>query len=148
MDLSISPHVSPAASFSYALIRVLPRVERGESLNVGIVLYCPALSFLGARAVLDPTRLSAFSADVEAEVVKLHLRALLAIAAGDPSGGPIAELPPSERFHWLSAPRSTLIQPAPIHSGVTTDPAGTLNALFRDLVATDDTGELTLIPEG
>ena len=128
---------SPGASYSYTLIRVVPRVERGEYVNVGVVVFCSARAFLGARVVLDPTRLRALAPQLEMAHVERHLRALLHIANGDARGGPIAELPPSERFHWLSAPRSTIIQPAPAHGGVTNDPQTTLDELFANLVRTD-----------
>jgi hypothetical protein len=135
---------SQGASYSYALIRVVPRVERGECINVGVVLFCAARAFLGARAILDAARLRALSTELDLDAVERHLQALLQIVAGDHKGGPIAELPAGERFHWLSAPRSTIIQPAPVHGGVTDDPQSTLDDLFSELVLTHSSSEREL----
>ena len=142
MSRSSTSPASSGASFSYALIRVSPRVERGEVVNAGIVVHCPERGFLGARAVLNASRMRAISDEVDLTAVEQHLRALLAIAAGLPAGGPIAELSQSERFHWLSAPRSTIIQPSRVHTGVTDDPARTLDELFHRLVSAEHDIEL------
>ena len=125
----------PAPSpFSYAVLRVVPRVERGERFNAGVVLFCRQRDFLGVRVGLDERRLAALAADVSAEEVRAHLEALVPIASGSPHGGALARLPPSERFGWLVAPSSTIIQPSEVHTGLSSDPQATLDALFDELV--------------
>ena len=121
--------------FQYAVVRVVPRVERGECLNAGVVLFCRPRRFLDACVELDEARLLALAPDVDLEAVRGHLDALCRIAAGDPAAGPIAALPPSERFHWLTAPSSTIVQASPVHTGLTSDPAAELDHLFERLVA-------------
>jgi hypothetical protein len=123
-----------AEAFSYAILRVIPRVERGESLNAGVVLFCRRLDFLGARVGLDRERLSALAPKASPEAVIAQLEALVRVADGDPVAGPVAQLPASERFGLLVAPSSTIVQPSPAHTGLTEDPAATLEALFEDLV--------------
>lgn len=120
--------------FEYAIVRVLPRVERGEAFNAGIVLMSRPRRFLGARTELDEAVLAALSPDCDPETVREHLALVDRIAAGDPTAGPIAALPAPERFHWLVSPSSTMIQPSPVHTGLTSDPAATLDHLFRTLV--------------
>jgi Protein of unknown function (DUF3037) len=121
--------------FAYAVLRVVPRVERGERLNAGVVLFCRRRGFLAARVALDERRLAALAPDADADAVRGHLEALARIAAGDPAGGSVAALPPSERFGWLVAPSSTVIQPSPVHTGLCEDPAAMLDRLFAELVA-------------
>ncbi len=123
-----------AEAFSYAIVRVVPRVERGESLNAGVVLFCRRLDFLGARVGLDRARLAALAPEASPDSVVAQLEALVRVAAGDPAAGPLARLSASERFGWLVAPSSTIIQPSATHTGLTEDPAATLAALFADLV--------------
>ena len=120
--------------FQYAIVRVVPRVERGELMNAGIVLLCRPRRYLGARTWLDETRLSALDPDGDAAGIRDHLAAIERIAAGDPVGGPIAALSQPERYHWLVAPSSTIIQPSEAHTGLTADPAATLEHLFTTLV--------------
>jgi hypothetical protein len=120
--------------FQYAILRVIPRVERGESLNAGVVLFCRRLRFLAARTELDAAALAALSPGCDPAAVRSHLQSLERIAAGDPAGGPIAALEPSERFHWLTAPSSTIVQASPVHTGLTADPAAELDHLFAQLV--------------
>jgi hypothetical protein len=120
--------------FSYAILRVVPRVERGECFNAGVVLFCRQLGFLGVRVGLDERRLAALAPDASAEDVRAHLEALVRVAAGDPDGEAIAALPASERFGWLVAPSSTIIQPSAVHTGLSDDPQATLDALFAELV--------------
>ena len=120
--------------FQYAALRIVPRVERGEAVNAGVVLFCRPLRFLGARAHLDEGLLKALSPNCDPAAVREQLRVMELIAAGDPEGGPIAKLPASERFHWLVAPASTIVQPGPVHTGLTSDPAGELDHLFAKLV--------------
>jgi hypothetical protein len=121
--------------FQYAIFRVVPRVERGEALNVGVVLFSRRHSFLGARTELDEAALAVLAPDCDPAEVRPHLEALERIASGDPGGGPISTLEPSERFHWLTAPSSTIVQASPVHTGLTADPAGELDDLFAKLVA-------------
>ncbi|HEY1776095.1 MAG TPA: DUF3037 domain-containing protein [Solirubrobacteraceae bacterium] len=126
---------APAASaFAYAIVRVVPRVERGEGFNAGVVLFCRQLDFLGARVALDESRLAALAPEVSPAVVLPHLEAIVRVAEGDSAGGPIAALPATERFGWLASPSSTIIQPSPIHTGLSEDPRATLEALFTELV--------------
>lgn len=121
--------------FQYALVRVVPRVERGESLNAGVVLFCRPLGFLEARTALDEGALAALAPGCDPDEVRPHLRVVEAVAAGDrAAGGAVAALPRSERFHWLTAPASTMVQPSPVHTGLTADPAGELAHLFATLV--------------
>jgi hypothetical protein len=122
--------------FQYAVIRVVPRVEREEFLNVGVILFCRTMSFLAARVALDPRRVELLSPGVDAQELAAHLDARVRTAAGEPDAGPIARMSQSERFHWLVAPSSTVIQTSPVHSGVCDDPAVTLDRLFDALVAT------------
>ncbi len=120
--------------FQYAILRVIPRVERGESLNAGVVLFSRRHGFLAARTELDAAALAALSPGCDPAEVRAHLETLARVAAGDPAGGPIAALEPSERFHWLTAPSSTIVQPSPVHTGLTADPAAELDRLFATLV--------------
>jgi hypothetical protein len=127
--------VAAREEFQYALWRVVPRVERGECFNAGVVLFCRRHRFLEARTWLDEARLRALAPDVEPGGIARHLHTLQRIAAGDPDAGPIARMEQSERFHWLVAPSSTIVQPSPVHTGLCDDPAGELDHLFRTLVA-------------
>lgn len=120
--------------FQYAIVRVVPRIERGESMNAGVILLCRARRFLGARVALDEERLRALAPDVEPAAIRAHLEAIERIAAGDASAGPIAGLGIGERFHWLVSPSSTVIQPSDVHTGVCEDPRAELDALFERLV--------------
>jgi hypothetical protein len=122
------------ASYDYALIRVTPRVERGECMNVGVVLFCRQRGFLGARIALDEARLLAFFPFANIEGIRDELHAIAKIVEGDATGGPITALAQAERFHWLVSPRSTIIQPSPVHSGLCDDPAAALDHLFATMV--------------
>ena len=121
--------------FQYAVLRVVPSIERGERLNVGVVLYARRHRFLAARIELDRARLSALAPDTDAAELDRHLASLAAIAAGDTEGGPLSALPQSERFHWLVAPSSTIIQASEVHTGLCEDPQAELDRLFGQLVA-------------
>jgi hypothetical protein len=123
----------PAETFQYAILQVVPRVERGERINAGVVLFCRRRQFLRATIGLDLARLAALDAGADADAVRRHLDALAAVAAGE-GDSPIAALEASERFHWLAAPSSTIIQATPVHTGLTDDPAATLARLFAELV--------------
>lgn len=124
----------PRSAFSYAVVRVVPHVERGEGFNAGVVLFCRQLDFLAARVALDDRRLAVLAPDVSPDTVRQQLEAIVRVAAGNPDGGPMAALPPSERFGWLVAPASTIIQPSPVHTGLCEDPQATLADLFAELV--------------
>lgn len=121
-------------SFDYALIRVVPRVERGEQINAGVIVSCPTRAYLGARIAFDPARLLAIAPGIDTDEVAQALSSIPLIAAGDPRGGPIAALPRSERFHWLVAPRSAIIQPSVMHTGICDDPEAALEELLERLV--------------
>ena len=122
--------------FSYALYRLVPRIERGERVNVGVVLFCRPRRYLGALTTLDHARALALWPRLDIAAVELHLRAIERVAAGDPAAGPIAHLDPTARFHWLVSPSSTIIQPSRVHTGRLEDPSQQLERLFRELVAT------------
>lgn len=123
-----------ASSFDYAVVRVVPRVERGELVNAGVVLFCLQLDFLAARVEVNAPRLAALWPAVDVELVAQHLAAIPRICAGSPDGGPIARLSRRERFHWLVAPRSTIIQVSAVHSGLCDTPDVALDHLFQQMV--------------
>ena len=120
--------------FEYALLRVVPRVERGEFVNAGVVLYCQEKRFLEAAIDLDPERLRALDPRLDPETVRAHLEAARRVCAGGPGAGPIGLLPPVQRFGWLVAPRSTVVQPGPVHTGLAEDPRGALDHLLETMV--------------
>ncbi len=127
---------SPAArAYSYAALRVVPRVERDEFLNAGVILFSAEFRFLEARVHLDPQRLQTLWPDIDLGTISRHLGAVPRICAGDLDAGAIARLSQKERFHWLTAPRSTTLQISPVRSGLTENPAATLIHLMRELVA-------------
>jgi hypothetical protein len=121
-------------AFQYTILRVVPDVERGERLNVGVVLYSPERKFLRARVRVNEERLRAIAPEIDLAALRRHLEALVAVADGLPDGGPIAQLPQSERFGALSAPSSTVVQPSEVHTGVCEDGEHELDALFERLV--------------
>ena len=121
-------------SFEYAVLRVVPRVERGEFINAGIVLYCRARAFLDARIALDVPRLRALSPDCDDGETLRYLETFQRITRGEPDAGPIAKLSQRERFHWLVSPRSTVIQTSPTHAGLCEDPATMLEHLLATVV--------------
>jgi hypothetical protein len=121
--------------FQYIVVRVVPRVDRGEQFNAGVVLFCPKVDYLAARVELDPVRLAALAPAADAGEVRRHLDAVAAVAAGRADAGPVARLDRSARFHWLASPSSTIIQPSPIHTGLCGDPPAALDRLFAELVA-------------
>ena len=124
----------PRSQFQYAIIRVVPRVERGECLNAGVVMLCRPRRYLAAKVGLDEARLRVLAPGADPATILPHLAAIERIAAGDPSAGPIAGLTAAERFHWLVAPSSTVIQPSEVHTGLCEDPAEELEHLFERLV--------------
>lgn len=123
-----------AASFDYALMRVVPRVERQEFINAGVVVYSPERQYLGARIRLNRDRLVALWPDVDVALVEQHLEAIERICAGDPAAGAIAKMSLRERFHWLTSPRSTIVQPSPVHTGVCQETDGLLERLERQFL--------------
>lgn len=127
-----------AEPFQYAVLRVVPRIEREEFVNVGVIVFCRTRRFLRARVALDPRRIRTLSSDIDLETVREHLDARVRIAAGDPDAGPIAALPQSERFHWLVAPSSTVIQTSSVHSGLCDEPESVLDRLFEQLVTIEN----------
>ena len=123
-------------TYDYAIVRLVPRVERGERINVGVILACTDHDFLGCRIVLDRARVLAIDPDVDIEEVERVLATFNAVCAGGAGSGPIGELPWRERLRWLSSPRSTMVQPSEVHTGRTSDPAATLEKLADKLVRT------------
>lgn len=121
-------------AFEYAVLRVVPRVERGELMNAGVLLYCRPLDYLGSRIWLDDDRLRALDPDADPDQVRRALQAAADICGGAPDAGPPAREDLGKRFRWLTAPRSTVIQPGPVHTGLTTDPDGDADRLLRSLV--------------
>ena len=128
--------MSASNPFSYAVVRLVPRVERGERINAGVIVFCRPLDYLSARTHLDEERLAAIAPDVDPAAVRPHLAAIERIAAGDQTAGPIARLDTTQRFHWLVAPSSTIIQPSEVHTGLCGEPGAELERLFRELVST------------
>ena len=124
----------PERPFAYALLRVLPRVERGEFVNAGVVLYSQEARFLEAGIHLDPDRLHALDPSLDLENVAAHLEAARLVCAGGPGAGPVGLLPPGQRFGWLVAPRSTVVQPSPVHTGLAQDPGAALDHLLKVMV--------------
>jgi hypothetical protein len=123
-----------AEPFSYAVLRLVPDLERGERVNVGVVVFCRPLDFVGARTSLDEERARALGGEVDLAAARRHLDAIERVAAGDPDAGPIAALDTTARFHWLVAPSSTVVQPSSVHTGLCEDPAACLDELFERLV--------------
>ena len=119
-------------SYDYAVIRVVPRVEREEFVNVGVIVSCPSRDFLEARIELDPQRVAGLDATLDLDALREHLAAIPIICKGGPAAGPIGRLSPRERFRWLVAPRSAIIQTSPAHSGRCEEP----DALLEHLLAT------------
>jgi hypothetical protein len=121
-------------TYDYAVIRVVPRVEREEFLNVGVIVSCPAKGFLEARIELNEHRLMALDSTLDAELIRAHLATIPAICAGGEQAGPIGRLSQRERFHWLVAPRSTVIQTSPVHTGYCKDLPAVLEHLLDTMV--------------
>jgi hypothetical protein len=121
-------------TYDYAIIRVVPKVEREEFLNVGVIVSCPARGFLEARIELDERRLMALDSTLDVESIRAHLATIPAICRGGAQAGPISQLSQRERFHWLVAPRSTVIQTSPVHTGYCKDPTAVLEHLLDTMV--------------
>ena len=121
-------------SYDYAIVRVVPCVERGEYINAGVILFCRTRRFLDALIYLDIPRLTTLYPAVDLDMVQRHLDIIPLVCAGSAEAGAIGQLSQSERFHWLVSPRSTIIQTSPAHSGLCTDPAATLEHLLKTMV--------------
>ena len=125
------------SSYDYAVLRIVPRVEREEFINAGAIVFCRTRRFLAARVALDRVRLAALAPALtatEVDEVAAHLALFPRICAGEADAGPIAALPPAGRFHWLTAPRSTIVQPSPVHVGLCDEPRAALDDLFSRMV--------------
>lgn len=122
------------SSYDYAIIRVVPHVERGECINVGVILFCRTRNFLGVRTYLDEARLLALAPDLDLDAVREQLHLIALLGAGSAEAGSIARMSPSERFHWLVSPRSTIIQTSAVHSGLCSDPEAALQHVLRKMV--------------
>ena len=120
--------------FEYAVLRVMPRVEREEFLNVGVILYCASKGFLCTKADLNEARLLAFAPNLDLAELRDRLHAFERVCKGKPDGGTIGQLPIASRFRWLTATRSTVVQTSPVHPGLCINPEETLEKLFRNLV--------------
>lgn len=120
--------------FQYAVLQVVPSIERGERFNVGVVVHSRRLRFLQVAVHLDEERLAALSPDLDLEALRAHLDGLARVAAGDPEAGAVAALDRSERFHWLVAPSSTIVQAGPVHTGLCDDAQAVAARLLRELV--------------
>ena|SRR5436305_12585126 len=121
-------------SYDYAIVRVVPCVERGECINVGVILFCRTRRFLGALISLETQRLLALFPAIDIDAVRSHLDSIPLVCAGSVEAGPISQLSQSERFHWLVSPRSTIVQTSPVHSGLCSDPAAALEHLMKTMV--------------
>jgi hypothetical protein len=125
-------------SFDYAIVRVVPRVDRGEFVNAGVVLFCRTRRFLGAQIELDDRRLLALAPSIDLSEVRRHLDAIPLICAGGAQAGPIGRLSQADRFHWLIAPRSAMIQTSPVHVGLCAEPRDALEHLVATMVRTGE----------
>lgn len=123
-------------AYDYAIIRVVPRVEREEFVNIGVIVSCPARDFLDARIVIEENRLRALDPQIDLDVIRAHARSIAAICAGGPQAGALARLSQRERFHWLVAPRSTIIQTSAVHTGKCDDPVRLIEHLLAKMVLT------------
>jgi len=128
--------VPPEYTYDYAIVRVVPRVERGEQVNVGVILSCADLDFLDARIEIDEPRLLALDPHLDLEAVRANLATIPVVCRGGSDAGQIGELPARARFRWLVSPRSTIIQPSAVHTGRTSDPGACLEHLLDKLVRT------------
>jgi Protein of unknown function (DUF3037) len=128
--------VPATSSYDYAIIRVVPLVERGECINIGVILFCRTQRFLDMAVHLDEQRLRAFAPALDFGCMRQQVEALVQVCHGGAGSGPIGQLSQAERFHWLVSPRSTVVQISPVHCGICGDPAGTLRSLLRKLVET------------
>jgi len=121
-------------TYEWAVLRVVPRVERGEYVNVGVVVYCRALDYLATSITDDLARAAALDRSLDVDAVRQHLHAVEAVCAGTADAGENGRRSPGDRFRWLVAPRSTVVQPSPVHTGITEDPAAELVDLARRMI--------------
>jgi len=121
-------------AYDYAIVRVVPRVERGEMINVGVIVSCPDSEFIAARIELDEARMLALDPSLDLTTLRAHLQTIPDICDGKPDAGPIAALPARQRFYWLVSPRSTVIQVSPVHTGRTADPLAAVDRLMESMV--------------
>jgi hypothetical protein len=121
-------------TYDYAIVRIVPRVERGEQINVGVILSCVDGDFLEARIEMDDARLLALDPSIDLDAIRAGLATIPAVCAGGPAAGPIGGLSPRDRFRWLVSPRSTIIQTSSVHTGRTADPAAAIEHLLRTMV--------------
>lgn len=122
------------SSYDYAIVRVVPRVERGECVNIGVIVSCPARDYLQARIEVDALRVLALDPTLDVDAIRRHAASIPRICEGGPGAGAIGRLSQRERFHWLVAPRSTIIQLSPVHTGRCDDPTRVLDHLMEKLV--------------
>lgn len=122
------------SSYDYALIRVVPNVERGECINVGVLLFCRTRRFFRVRIHLDQARVLALAPDLDLAAIQQELDAIVQVCEGGPESGPLGQMSQSERFHWLVSPRSTIIQTSQVHTGLCADPEETLERLLKTMV--------------
>lgn len=127
-------------AYEWAVLRVVPRVERCELVNVGVVVYCQSLGFLEVAVTDDLSRALALDPDLDVVAVRQHLEAVSDLCAGSPAAGESGRRSPGERFRWLTAPRSTVVQPSPVHTGLTDDPAAELVDLVTRMVSCPPAG--------
>jgi hypothetical protein len=144
-DAAVQDAAAERYPYAYAVIRVVPRVERDERFNAGVVLFCRPKRFLGARVHLDPVRLAALAPGLDPEPVRRLLERIPLVCAGGKAAGPIGLLPQTERFHWLVSPSSTVVQPGPVHAGLTDDPEAALERLFAELVLPVPTSDTDVV---
>jgi hypothetical protein len=128
--------------YEWATLRVVPRVERREFVNAGVLVYCHSADFLGARVALPDDRARALDPDLDLDLVRRHLAAVVALCSGDPALAPNSNRPAGERFRWLVAPRSTVVQPSRVHTGLTEDPQRELDRLLTAMVEAPTPKEL------
>lgn len=129
--MTVAPALVP---YHFAYLRVVPHPHTGVFAHVGVAVHARTAEFLGLEAIRDPELLRHLAPDVDVELLARYLDCYQRIARGDATAGAVALLPPSERFHWMTAPRSDVLQPSPVHAGLTADPAATLAALFAAVV--------------
>ena len=127
-------------AYDFAVLRVVPHVHLGDFTPVGVIVHARTLEFLGMRALTDPEGLRERFPEIDHELLLRYLKTFEGICAGDPEAGPVALEPPSERFHWLTAPRSDVLQTSPIHEGLCDDPAHALERLYREYVSAPGAG--------
>jgi Protein of unknown function (DUF3037) len=135
--------VPDRCKYDYAVVRVVPRVEREEFVNAGVIVSCPALAFLEARIELDERRVLALDPTVDIQAIREHLATIPVICAGGDMAGPIGRLPMRERFHWLTAARSTIIQTSPVHTGQLEDPGAAIERLLETMVRVSSPASFT-----